>query len=100
MLKERTRFQHEIEFLTEAAYGSSGKLALSEAEQAKISHIQGRILWPALGFPAVIDPTASESTNLFPEGDATDAYACCFYVTVKTYQKKRQRNTSGVSRGK
>jgi calcineurin-like phosphoesterase family protein len=39
--------------------------------KAKPSPVRARILWPALGFPSVIAPADKESTNLFPEGDAT-----------------------------
>src|SRR5262245_24433972 len=35
------------------------------------SPVRARILWPALGFPAVIAPRTPPSTSPFVEGDAT-----------------------------
>lgn len=41
------------------------------APTAKPAGIQARILWPALGFPAVVTPSATPSPNTLRDGDAT-----------------------------
>src|SRR5687767_2124711 len=42
-----------------------------EAEDTGPARIQARLLWPALGFPAVVTPSVRPSTNTMGEGDAT-----------------------------
>ena len=42
-----------------------------EAEDTGPARIQARLLWPALGFPAVVTPNLRPSTNTMHEGDAT-----------------------------
>jgi hypothetical protein len=43
--------------------GILDRTAHVEAEAPTASRIKGRILWPALGFPAVIAPTAGRETR-------------------------------------
>lgn len=49
----------------------------------KASPVRARILWPALGFPAVIAPRTPPSTSPFVEGDATR----CICVLVLSNRK-------------
>jgi hypothetical protein len=42
-----------------------------EAEGTGPARIQARLLWPALGFPAVVTPNARPSKDTMREGDAT-----------------------------
>jgi hypothetical protein len=42
-----------------------------EAEDTGPARIQARLLWPALGFPAVVSPNVRPSKNTMREGDAT-----------------------------
>jgi Calcineurin-like phosphoesterase len=42
-----------------------------EAKDTGPARIQARLLWPALGFPAVVTPNVRPSTNTMREGDAT-----------------------------
>ena len=44
---------------------------LVEAEDTGPARIQARLLWPALGFPAVVTPNVRPSKNTMREGDAT-----------------------------
>jgi hypothetical protein len=48
-----------------------------------VSRVQARILWPALGFPAVIAPTAKPSDHVLRDGDATR----CVTVLLLTNRK-------------
>ena len=57
------------------------EIPVSEAEQANITSVRARILWPAIGFPSVIAPSDKKST-IFPEGDATKC-VCILLVSNK-----------------
>ena len=56
------------------------------------SRVQARILWPALGFPAVITPSARPSANTLRDGDATKC------ICVLVLSDKRQLTSQDAAR--
>jgi hypothetical protein len=56
-----------MSYLLRTRNDRSGSLGLGE----QVTPVRARIVWPALGFPAVITPRSSASTSPFVDGDAT-----------------------------
>jgi predicted MPP superfamily phosphohydrolase len=91
MLKERNRFQKEVQLLTETV-SEPAVLSHSEGRQFEIkdssSRVSARILYPALGFPAVIAPTDGESRNPSLETDATRCLCILLVSDIQTLSQE------------
>ena len=58
------------------------------SESTPASHVRARILWPALGFPAVIAPRAQSSDSAMQGGDATRCVVVLILSDRKYLSKK------------
>jgi calcineurin-like phosphoesterase family protein len=87
-MKEKSRFENELALLAESRrdaieYNEKNIASLSDGfDRQEVSlamrPVRARILWPALGFPSVIDPT---DTSTASSGSGNDATRCiCLLV--------------------
>jgi hypothetical protein len=59
------------------------------ANAATATPVRARILWPALGFPAVVAPRSTPGTSPFVEGDATRCI-CVLVVSNRRWLSKEE----------
>jgi len=94
-MKERTTFDEEINRLVEIGNNSLETSSFDEVikpntsgPSVTLSPLRARILWPALGFPSVVNPREKESINVSSDGDATNRICILLISNRKDLSKK------------
>ena len=99
---EQKPFETGESIETEESFDSGESFEAGESfeEAAPASHVRARILWPALGFPAVIAPRADATGSPMQKGDAARCVTVLLLSDRKAlWQNRKPPHTCAVFRG-